>query len=43
MFLQVEIKCLEDKNIDFKYTQCVLKNNFRPTNLGFFKVKSVNQ
>jgi hypothetical protein len=23
MFFQVEVKCLEDKNIDFKYTQCV--------------------
>ena len=23
MFFQVEVTCLEDKNIDFKYTQCV--------------------
>jgi hypothetical protein len=38
MFLQdskkkFNIKCLEDKNIDFKYTQIF----FRPTDLGFFK------
>ena len=35
MFFQVEVKCLEDKNIDFKYTQCFFLNFFRPTDLGF--------
>jgi hypothetical protein len=31
MFFQVEVKCLEDKNIDFRYTQCVFfKHFFRP-------------
>jgi hypothetical protein len=29
MFFQVEVKCLEDKNIDFKYTQCVFKIFFQ--------------
>jgi hypothetical protein len=37
MFFQVEVKCLEDKNIDFKYTQCVcfFLIFFRPTDLFF--------
>jgi hypothetical protein len=31
MFFQVGVKCLEDKNIDFKYTQCVVFFKFFPT------------